>query len=1365
MSGTRGAIHFEITADNEDLKRKLAQSRQAILDSGKTAEKQGAKIEGMFKRADLGASAFMSKDMAKNFGMQLIEITSKLQTFEAVLTDILQSPQKAQQAMSMLQDFAATTPFQVDVLTGAFVKLANQGFIPTYDQMTKLGDLASFTGKNFDQLAEAIIDAQTGEFERLKEFGILASEEGNKVTLLFQEQKTQVDFTASAIRDYILSLGDLQGVAEANAKIAETLTDQYSNLQDVITQMMTGLDQSSEGTLPGALSGVSSLVDNYEQVSAAIENLIDLYDTYKATVIVLDAMERARLAATLSGEVELSVTTKQVTAFQALRYMLTTKLKVAQDLLNMVTAKNQYIKIGMVIAKLVVVAYNLVKAINEETEAERALREEQEGKLARNNNYLASMAKEQAEVDMLFGRLKALTTGTKEYNDTKDEIISKYGKYLKGMSDEITSLKNIEGAYKAISEAAVQAARDKAISEVTTKASEVYSKKEVSNLINIRNQLQGMFDTKRAEEYFTYIQNNIKNGDALPDDALNNIELALRDKHKSKIAYGAGSASENGKEVYDFYIGSAIRNIKIGKAEFEAEVDGINSLLNGMYKGSIEPDDLIKLDKIISAIKTKGAELKRLNSQKEWTTEQKKDIERLNESLETLKKQYKSLTGLDYDKSSKSPLKSSSQSISDQAKANEARIKAEQDLKQTLLNVTNEAEQAVIDAKEAGFEKEMAQIDLNYRKKLTSIEMWEREQRKAVEEAQKTAFVAEGGDEKSFVFDPNKRIDSSDPNSITAGEAVTTISSSATAQRNAATMQGAEDEKKIFNDLRTQWQSWGDEYQQIEEKITKIKQDATQARKEIQDRLNNGDINLLEASQATGMVDTGEAKQVGDLESQKTKLSSSWTQLFRDLEGLSRREVNKLISEINDQLANEKLAPADASALLDQLGKAKDYSVELNPFASLVESLGGVNTATQNLKQAKEALKKANESGTDAEKEAANENVESAQKILDQEKQKRNESASKSIGDVSSVAGATSDLLKNFGIESPAVDGVVNSLAALGEINFGNPISVITGGLKAVSSLLGGIFGEMDNVKEKKIQQIQDQIDELEKSYDKLGKVIDMSYSTSASSMIKDQDEMLQQQKLLIDQQIAEENGKKKTDHGRIEEWRKEQERINDQLEENKRKAVDVIFGSDLQSAIDDFASAYMDAWASGEDRAAAQKDVVKNMLRGIIQEMLKADIAKQVEVMRNSIAGFIDPEKGGDNRLDDSELAQIEEMGNQVGKVLEERSKMYDKILKDDTRNEDSLAGQIRGTIATEQSVSELGGIMRRDSDNIYAISMKLDLGFVNIAEMARTNALIEANTRRTADNTEGLIYRIDDTNKKLDTVIKNTQKDYGKL
>ena len=60
MNGIQGALHFDITGDNTNLEKALAASRASIISSGETADREGARIEQMFKRATSGALAFFS---------------------------------------------------------------------------------------------------------------------------------------------------------------------------------------------------------------------------------------------------------------------------------------------------------------------------------------------------------------------------------------------------------------------------------------------------------------------------------------------------------------------------------------------------------------------------------------------------------------------------------------------------------------------------------------------------------------------------------------------------------------------------------------------------------------------------------------------------------------------------------------------------------------------------------------------------------------------------------------------------------------------------------------------------------------------------------------------------------------------------------------------------------------------------------------------------------------------------------------------------------------------------------------------------------------------------------------------------------
>lgn len=195
-----------------------------------------------------------------SIGKEIIDATSEFQKFEAVLTNTLGSRSAAKTAMEDILQFATKTPFAVNELTASYVKLANQGFKPTTDELRKLGDLASSTGNGFDQLTEAIIDAQVGEFERLKEFGIRAKKQGDQVTFTFKGVQTQTKFTADAIREYILTLGDLEGVSGSMAAISQTLGGKISNLGDAFGQLAVNLGKMSSGPIASGIQAVTDLL-------------------------------------------------------------------------------------------------------------------------------------------------------------------------------------------------------------------------------------------------------------------------------------------------------------------------------------------------------------------------------------------------------------------------------------------------------------------------------------------------------------------------------------------------------------------------------------------------------------------------------------------------------------------------------------------------------------------------------------------------------------------------------------------------------------------------------------------------------------------------------------------------------------------------------------------------------------------------------------------------------------------------------------------------------------------------------------------------------------------------------------------------
>lgn len=187
------------------------------------------------------------------FTNMVIDARSEYEKFSAVLTNTFQSADIGNAAMNLLTQFAEETPYQLNELTGAFVKLVNRGFTPTKNELTSLGDLASSQGKSFDQLTEAILDAETAEFERLKEFGIKASKSGDQISLAFKGVTKTVDANAESIRNAIIEYGNMQGVADSMEAISKTLGGRISNLEDQWWGFLVAVGSQTGGVFTGVI--------------------------------------------------------------------------------------------------------------------------------------------------------------------------------------------------------------------------------------------------------------------------------------------------------------------------------------------------------------------------------------------------------------------------------------------------------------------------------------------------------------------------------------------------------------------------------------------------------------------------------------------------------------------------------------------------------------------------------------------------------------------------------------------------------------------------------------------------------------------------------------------------------------------------------------------------------------------------------------------------------------------------------------------------------------------------------------------------------------------------------------------------------
>ena len=271
-------LNVDIVAQLKDFNKAMSELKSEVDGISKSVTKSNnesiastKKMSGAFSEVGSTLASVFAVDQLISFGKAILNTTVEFQKMEAVLTTALGSNSAAKAAMDQIVNFASSTPFQVNELTDSFVKLANRGFVPTMEQMRQMGDLASSVGKSFDQLTEAILDAQTGEFERLKEFGVKASAQGDVVQFTFKGITTEVAKSDKAIQEYLLSLGNLEGVAGSMEAISKTTGGAISNLEDNITQLFKNIGDSSSGFINWFVKDLNNVISSLRNVGEIVE--------------------------------------------------------------------------------------------------------------------------------------------------------------------------------------------------------------------------------------------------------------------------------------------------------------------------------------------------------------------------------------------------------------------------------------------------------------------------------------------------------------------------------------------------------------------------------------------------------------------------------------------------------------------------------------------------------------------------------------------------------------------------------------------------------------------------------------------------------------------------------------------------------------------------------------------------------------------------------------------------------------------------------------------------------------------------------------------------------------------------------------
>ena len=360
------------------------------------------------------------------------------------------------------------------------------------------------------------------------------------------------------------------------------------------------------------------------------------------------------------------------------------------------------------------------------------------------------------------------------------------------------------------------------------------------------------------------------------------------------------------------------------------------------------------------------------------------------------------------------------------------RLATERRLAQELAALQAENRKEEIDRMQDGTEKKLAQIEYDYNARKEEISRqeaaWKREN--------KEAGISTGG------------------NGLTPGQAdaLAGARDSNDKNRSAAIATTLEQEKEKEDQAMRDYLS---EYGSYEEKKLAITEEYE---KRIAEATTEGERKTLQEELK---------KKTADLDMKELKDGLDWEAVFGDLDKVSTESLRSLRIRLKEYIDTQKeLQPDSLKDLVRAIDSIDKKLNERNPFTALKTSMSQVKSATISVKEAQDAYNKAVEEGTEAEQKNAKATLDAARNAKQKALAEATDALHSSVGQVKEYVGAAEDLLglaEQFGIDPPEwmgeyLEGLGQTLDGLESIDLTKPMSIITGGIKAVSGAVKQVF-------------------------------------------------------------------------------------------------------------------------------------------------------------------------------------------------------------------------------------------------------------------------------------------------------------------
>lgn len=1366
-----------------DLKEEMEKgkiSAQMVADAFISATSAGGKFYGMLEKQSQGINGSISNlkgaidDMYNDIG------TASQGVVSGVINGATYLVKHYQEVAEILAVIVGT----YGVYKGAVI--ANEAMIQAAATAKSEGVAAAYAAEM--EALSALIPAKEAEaqtaLQQAVAAGYITQEKANAIAALRAETQAQVEALATQEAAAKARMLAAQSDVRTSLEWQEEIEDNIKALEEEADALFESGDSIAfEAKQEEIAAAKAELLAIQKEQSAAAEAAETAVNEMNAASHQQSAIASAEDAA--ATNINTAATTTHTGATSALTIAKTKLIGVVRTLYATISAH----PFALAAAAVAALAYGIYKLVTYETDAEKAQKRLNEAISECNGSWAA----ERLQIDVMFDRLRKAKEGTEDYEKAKDAILKQYGNYLDGLSSEISSLKDVEAAYKAVTAAANESARARAMDAFVKKEGDEYAK----------------LYAERFDKMYNIIKK--KKGQAFADahrDDINDVISGKKNWRQSFI-----SQFDEVRSVYMgqyaqpyIYTANDLKSLTGQARQGEADYTKLLQDARKRFGFTDEKKEEAPADTTPEVQNKKYWETQKKNAEAELAA--LTDIEAKGAKGQELRKKIQG-----YDKKLGLYSASTSAKAGDKAQdtakgnadmlANEAaeRRKQEEEYARQLADQQQDFEfeirQARIDAMKDGIEKELAQNELNYDRLKTQNERRERDmldsladqQIRLEEDANPYLFKRKNKDGK-WEEDPGKReeryreirmaltVEDLDPSQIAQLEEFATIAAKANEEANKKSIENMLSEVLTYEQQRTKiTEEYAKKREELYEKDEdgKIKTDA-EGNKVLRKGVTQGNLDELDRQQTEAL------RAIDEQFAQREETYQAWCE---EIGNLTLKQLNAVLEDAQKQLQElEKSGSKDEKALA---------------------------TARAKVATAQQAVNKANaKNSTSPGKRTIKEWEDLYKTLSDVEKEfeSMGDTIGGTIGEIVSECGqfATSALTMINGIvqltqmSATSIQGTAAAGAtAISTMEKASVILTVISAALQIAMQIVNLFND-DEDKQKEIEHLQDRIDQLqwELDHQEIGRVQEQ-YGTAISRLNKalresraelasgeqgwrkwmvyfqkasdnqvlmqktaeklaksyanmaytadkalgeekyknanEQLENIAQQQILMQEQINAEASKKDSDSGAIQEWKNKIEELGQQALELINDMMEDIMGDTSTGIAEELADAFFEAFAAGEDAAEAWGKKVNEIVGDVVKRML---ISKYLEEPLGAIFDeykakwFKDGKFVGINAVINSMQDFADDLNGTLSIFEEMMAVLPDEIKEYLKGDVDSTREASEKGIATasQDSVDELNGRATAIQGHTYSISENTKLLLANTSAILRSVMNIEQET-----------------------------------